>query len=57
MVADAPKVFVGNKIDQREQFMTLHQGTKNAPITTQDARKKVEDEMKCKYVECSALTQ
>lgn len=35
----------------------LHKDTKHAPIKTADARKVVEEQMGCKYVECSALTQ
>jgi GTPase SAR1 family protein len=52
----AIKVFVGNKIDLREGQDILA-GNSNAPVNKETARKVFEEEMKCKYFECSALTR
>ena len=57
IVPSAVKVFVGNKIDLREQHQKQSTDPKKAPIVKETARKIIEDEMKCKYFECSALTQ
>ena len=54
---DVPKVFVGNKIDQRDQFLLLNKGTKNEPITTENAKKAIAQHTNGTYTECSALTQ
>lgn len=50
MVPNAPKIFVGNKIDQREQYALTNKDAKTAPIQAADARKVVVDQMGCKYV-------
>jgi GTPase SAR1 family protein len=52
----AIKVFVGNKIDLREGQDILA-GNSDAPINSETARKVFEEEMKCRYFECSALTR
>lgn len=52
-----PKIFVGNKIDLRDEYGVLKKDPKEAPIMKETARKVIEDEFKCKYMECSALTQ
>ena len=55
---NAPKVFVGNKIDLREEMAEKAAGdTKSMPIMKEVGRKVIEEELKCKYLECSALTQ
>lgn len=56
IVGDVPKIFVGNKIDQREEYSSRFKNPKEAPILKDDAAK-VADQMQAKYVECSALTQ
>jgi GTPase SAR1 family protein len=52
-----PKIFVGNKIDLRDEYAVMKKDPKDAPIMKETARKVIEDEFKCKYMECSALTQ
>ena len=55
---DVPKIFVGNKIDQRAEFAMINTDPKTAPIKGEAARKMIEDSYPdCKYMECSALTQ
>ena len=55
---EVPKIFVGNKIDQRQEFAMRNKDPKTAPIVTETARKFVEESfLDCKYMECSALTQ
>jgi GTPase SAR1 family protein len=56
IVGDVPKIFVGNKIDQREEYAMRSKNPKEAPITKDDATR-VAEQMQSKYVECSALTQ
>jgi len=56
-VGNVPKIFVGNKIDLRDEFALTKKDPKDAPIMKETARKIIEDEFKCKYMECSALTQ
>lgn len=53
MAKDSAKIFVGNKIDLRDESMG--EGNKE-PVRKETARKLIE-ELGCKYVECSALTQ
>jgi GTPase SAR1 family protein len=52
-----PKIFVGNKVDLREEYQLIKKDPKEAPIQKETARKIIEDEFQCKYMECSALTQ
>ena len=52
-----PKIFVGNKIDLRDEYAIMKKDPKEAPIMKETARKLIEEEFKCKYMECSALTQ
>lgn len=52
-----PKIFVGNKIDLREEYAAIKKDPKEAPIMKETARKIIEEEFQCKYMECSALTQ
>ena len=54
---NAPKIFVGNKIDLREEAQITQKDPRNAHISKETGKKIVEEEMGCKYVECSALTQ
>lgn len=51
------KVFVGNKIDLREEYLEKVKDPKKAPIRKEVARKVIEEEHGAKYVECSALTR
>lgn len=51
----APKIFVGNKIDLRDESLLID-GNLNAHIMKSTASKVI-SEMGCKYIECSALTQ
>jgi hypothetical protein len=48
---------VGNKIDLREEYQMMKKDPKEQPILKESARKIVEEEFQCKYMECSALTQ
>lgn len=57
VVPSAVKIFVGNKIDLRESATKTAKDPKSAPITRQTAKSVIENELKCKYVECSALTR
>lgn len=41
----------------REEAQKNSTDPKTAPITKETAKKIVEEELKCKYLECSALTQ
>jgi len=41
----------------REEFQKKSTDPKNAPISKDTAKKIVEDELNCRYLECSALTQ
>jgi hypothetical protein len=54
---DSIKIFVGNKIDLREEYLEKEKDPKKAPIRKEVARQIIEDEHKAKYLECSALTQ
>lgn len=57
-VGDVPKIFVGNKVDQRAEYAQVNKDPKTAPIKAETARKFVEDNYAdSKYMECSALTQ
>ena len=56
-VPKAVKIFVGNKIDLREEYASKIKDPKEAPITKEIGRTVVEEELGCKYMECSALTQ
>lgn len=56
-VGNVPKIFVGNKIDLRDEYMAVKKDPKEAPIMKETARKIIEEEFQCKYMECSALTQ
>ncbi len=56
-VGNVPKIFVGNKVDLREEYQLIKKDPKEAPIQKETARKVIEDEFQCKYMECSALTQ
>lgn len=57
VVPAAVKIFVGNKIDLRESATKAAKDPKSAPITKETARKIFEEELNCKYIECSALTR
>jgi GTPase SAR1 family protein len=52
-----PKIFIGNKIDMRDEYAIMKKDPKEAPIMRETARKIIEEEFQCKYMECSALTQ
>jgi Ras-related C3 botulinum toxin substrate 1 len=52
-----PKIFVGNKTDLRDEHLQMKKDPKDAPILKVTAQKVIEEEFKCKYMECSALTQ
>lgn len=56
-VGNVPKIFIGNKIDLRDEFAIMKKDPKEAPIMRETARKIIEEEFQCKYMECSALTQ
>lgn len=53
----AVKIFVGNKIDLREQVKQMSEDVKTMPIYKETAKAVFEQELKCKYLECSALTR
>jgi hypothetical protein len=56
----AIKSFVGNKIDLRssaEGVVGVVGDHKNGPVAKESARKVFEEELGCKYYECSALTR
>ena len=57
LAAGSAKVFVGNKIDLREEYLEKVTDPKKAPIRKEVARKIVEEELNSRYIECSALTQ
>jgi GTPase SAR1 family protein len=57
VVPSAIKIFVGNKVDLREQATRSASDPKTAPITRETAKAVIENELKCKYLECSALTR
>lgn len=46
---------MGNKIDLRSP--TAKNDIKAGPITKEYAERVIDEELKCKYMECSALTQ
>lgn len=48
---------MGNKTDLREEYAMYKKDPKEAPIMRETARKIIEEEFQCKYMECSALTQ
>ncbi|KRX07960.1 P-loop containing nucleoside triphosphate hydrolase [Pseudocohnilembus persalinus] len=53
---DAIKIFVGNKIDIRDEEAKKHKaGDKNAPIDYIQAQQEI-SKLGCKYIECSAKT-
>jgi GTPase SAR1 family protein len=52
-----PKIFVGNKIDLRDEYAIMKKDPKETPIMKETAQKIIEEEFHCKYMECSALTQ
>lgn len=54
-MSNVPKIFVGNKIDLRPA--NAKNDIKNGPITKEYAERVIDDELKCRYMECSALTQ
>jgi Ras-related C3 botulinum toxin substrate 1 len=54
---NVPKIFIGNKIDLRNEARAKNKDPKNAPIEKETAKKIIEEEFKSKYFECSALTQ
>ena len=56
-MGNVPKIFVGNKVDLRDEFAILKKDPKEAPIMKETAQKIIEEEFQCKYMECSALTQ
>jgi GTPase SAR1 family protein len=56
-VPAAVKIFVGNKIDLRESASRSARDPKSAPITRDTAKSVIEGELKCQYLECSALTR
>ena len=57
-MGEVPIIFVGNKIDVREEKLLMTKGNpKESPILKEVAQQVFEDEFKCKYMECSALTQ
>lgn len=56
----AIKTFVGNKIDLRgsvEGLEGIEGAGKSGAVSKEAARKVFEEEMNCKYYECSALTR
>ena len=54
----AIKMFVGNKIDLRDLAATkTANDPKSAPIAKETAKAVIEGELKCQYLECSALTR
>ena len=57
MVPTATKIFVGNKIDLRESASKNSKDPKTAPIARETAKSLIEGELKCSYLECSALTR
>lgn len=54
---NVPKIFIGNKIDLRNEARAKNKDPKNAPIEKETAKRIIEEEFKCRYFECSALTQ
>ncbi len=42
-VGNVPKIFVGNKIDLRDEYALLKKDPKEAPIMKETARKVIED--------------
>ena len=56
-MSNVPKIFVGNKIDLRDSEAAKKKDPKEAPISKETARKIIQEEFGCKYMECSALTQ
>jgi GTPase SAR1 family protein len=52
-----PKIFIGNKVDLRDSARGENRDPKNAPIEKETAKRIIEDEFKCKYFECSALSR
>lgn len=53
----AIKTFVGNKIDLRVSVEGLEGVVNSGAVSKEAARKVFEEEMNCKYYECSALTR
>jgi GTPase SAR1 family protein len=41
----------------RDEYAIMKKDPKEAPIMRETARKIIEEEFQCKYMECSALTQ
>jgi GTPase SAR1 family protein len=56
-VGNVPIIFVGTKIELRDEYAIMKKDPKDAPIMRETARKIIEEEFQCKYMECSALTQ
>ena len=56
-VGNVTKIFVGNKIDLRDEYAAMKKDPKEAPIMKETAKKIIEEEFQCQYMECSALTQ
>lgn len=54
-MSNVPKIFVGNKIDLRPA--DAKNDIKNGPITKEYAERVIDEELRCRYMECSALTQ
>eukprot|EP01017_Pseudomicrothorax_dubius_P032276 TRINITY_DN4206_c0_g1_i3.p1 TRINITY_DN4206_c0_g1~~TRINITY_DN4206_c0_g1_i3.p1 ORF type:complete len:196 (+),score=23.75 TRINITY_DN4206_c0_g1_i3:67-654(+) len=52
---NAPKVFIGNKIDLREDGTVTAENI-NKFVSTETARRRI-TQLGCKYLECSALSQ
>eukprot|EP01017_Pseudomicrothorax_dubius_P001703 TRINITY_DN0_c6139_g1_i1.p1 TRINITY_DN0_c6139_g1~~TRINITY_DN0_c6139_g1_i1.p1 ORF type:complete len:142 (-),score=49.62 TRINITY_DN0_c6139_g1_i1:89-514(-) len=52
---NTPKIFIGNKIDLREDG-PITQANMDKFITAETASKRIQ-QLGCKYLECSALTQ
>lgn len=46
----AVKIFVGNKVDLRDQATKNAKDPKSAPITKETAKAVFENELKCKYL-------
>jgi hypothetical protein len=45
-----PKIFVGNKVDLREEYAMTKKDPKDMPILKESARKIIEEEFQCKYM-------
>lgn len=56
-VGNVPMIFVGNKIELREEYLKTIKDSKDAPIMSETARKIIKEEFQCPYMECSLVTQ